>query len=62
MLIIGTLGFVESVNLLLKWVIERNITTVEINLEKTALETKVTFYLKGKAGEILPELYKTAFG
>jgi len=62
MFIIGTSGVVKPVNLLPQWAIERNITTVQINLNETALDTKVTFNLKGKAGEILPELYKMAFG
>ena len=62
MFIIGTSGFVEPVNLLPQLAIKRNITTVQINLDKTALDTKVSFNLKGKAGVILPELYKVAFG
>jgi NAD-dependent deacetylase len=61
MFIIGTSGFVAPVNLLPQRAIERNITTVQINLDETELDIKVTFDLKGKAGEILPELYKMAF-
>jgi hypothetical protein len=33
-----------------------------VNLTETDLDTKVTFDLKGKAGVVLPELYKMAFG
>ncbi|MDD5227413.1 MAG: NAD-dependent deacylase [Methylococcales bacterium] len=61
MLIVGTSGFVYPVANLPLLAIERNITTIQVNLTETDLDTKVTFDLKGKAGVILPELYKMAF-
>lgn len=62
MFIIGTSGSVQPVNQLPKLAFNRNITTVQINLTETPLDSEVTFNLKGKAGDILPELYKAAFG
>ncbi len=61
MFIVGTSGIVAPVNKLPKSAIERNITTVQINLTETNLDKEVSFDLKGKAGVILPELYKMAF-
>ena len=61
MLIVGTSGLVYPVANLPKLAIERNITTIQVNLTETDLDTEVTFDLKGKAGEILSELYKMAF-
>ena len=62
MFIIGTSSVVSPVNLLSKLAIEREITTVQINPTETVLDTEITFDLKGKAGDVLTELYNAAFG
>jgi NAD-dependent deacetylase len=62
MLIVGTSGLVYPAANLPMAAIRRKITTIQVNPTETDLDTKVTFDLKGKAGVLLPELYKMAFG
>jgi NAD-dependent deacetylase len=62
MLIVGTSGLVYPAANLPMVAIRRKITTIQVNPTETDLDTKVTFDLKGKAGVVLPELYKMAFG
>jgi NAD-dependent deacetylase len=62
MLIIGTSGMVYPAANLPMIAIKRKIITIQINPTNTDFDSIVTFDLKGKAGLVLPELYKMAFG
>jgi NAD-dependent deacetylase len=62
MLIIGTSGLVYPAANLPMIAIRRKITTIQINPTNTEFDMNVTFNVKEKAGEFLPELYKTTFG
>jgi NAD-dependent deacetylase len=62
MLIVGTSGLVYPAANLPMVAIRRNITTIQVNPTETDLDAKVTFDLNGKAGVVLPQLYKMAFG
>ena len=62
MLIVGTSGLVYPAANLPTVAIRRNITTIQVNPTETDLDNNVTFDLKGKAGVVLPKLYKMAFG
>ncbi len=58
---IGTSGVVQPAATLAYAARNRGAAIVEINLEPTPLTPKVNFSLRGKSGEILPELIRAAW-
>lgn len=59
---IGTSGVVQPAASLAHAARNRGAVVVEINAEPTPLTSKVSYYIEGKSGEILPELVKVAWG
>jgi NAD-dependent deacetylase len=56
---IGTSGVVQPAASLAYAARNRGAIVVEVNLEPTSLTPKVDYFLRGKSGEILPELVGT---
>jgi NAD-dependent deacetylase len=59
---IGTSGLVQPAAALAYAAKNRGALVVEVNAEETPLTPKVDYFLKGKSGEILPELVKAVWG
>jgi NAD-dependent deacetylase len=59
---IGTSGLVQPAAALPLMARQTGAATVEINLEETPLTPSVNYFLKGKSGEILPDLVKAVWG
>jgi NAD-dependent deacetylase len=59
---IGTSGVVQPAASLAHAARNRGAVVVEINAEPTPLTSKVSYYIEGKSGEILPELVKAVWG
>lgn len=59
---IGTSGVVQPAASLAHAARNRGAVVVEINAEPTPLTPKVSYYIEGKSGEILPELVKAVWG
>jgi len=59
---VGTSGFVYPAASLPYEALESGATVVEVNPEPTPLAPDAHFSLRGRAGEILPELVRAAFG
>jgi NAD-dependent deacetylase len=59
---IGTSGLVQPAASLAFSAKRRGATIIEINPEDTPLTSKADFSLKGKAGELLPQLIKAIWG
>jgi NAD-dependent deacetylase len=55
--IIGTSGQVSAPMQLALYAIQNGAISIEINPEESTITSKVRFYLKGKAGEILPKMW-----
>ena len=62
MLIIGTSGVIYPAASISDTAIQNKIDIIQINPEETDIDTLVTQNFRGKAGEILPLLFKAAFG
>lgn len=58
---IGTSGLVYPAALLPYMALEHGAVVIEINPTHTTLSSQATYILQGKAGEILPALFKTAW-
>ncbi|MCP2519629.1 NAD-dependent deacylase [Candidatus Aminicenantes bacterium AC-708-M15] len=58
MFVIGTSVIVQPAASLPYFALKEGASVVEINIEETLLTPHVNYFLKGKAGEILPELNK----
>jgi len=58
---IGTSGVVQPAASLAHAAHHRGAVVIEINAEPTPLTPKVNYFLKGKSGEILPELVKAVW-
>jgi NAD-dependent deacetylase len=59
---IGTSGSVQPAASLASTAAEQGAMVVEINLEPTPLSVRADFCLRGRAGEILPELVRVVWG
>lgn len=57
-LVIGTSALVQPAASLPIIAVESDIPVIEINLESTPLSAYMTVSIQGKAGEVLPEIYK----
>ena len=62
MLIIGTSGLVYPAATIPMIANNKGIKIIQIDPNETGFDSVATFNFKGKAGEVLPELYKAAFG
>jgi NAD-dependent deacetylase len=58
---IGTSAIVQPAASLPYRALERSATVIEINPDETSLTWQATFSLRGKAGEVLPELVKVVW-
>lgn len=58
--VIGTSGYISVPVQLAHFAISKGAFSIDINLEHSTLSDHVDVYLEGKAGEILPELWKMA--
>lgn len=58
---VGTSALVYPAASLMRRAIARRVTTVQINLAHTELDSRITFVLRGPAGSILPELVKCVY-
>jgi NAD-dependent deacetylase len=58
---IGTSGVVQPAAALAYSAKNRGAAVIEVNVERTPLTPKVNFALRGKSGEVLPELVKAAW-
>jgi NAD-dependent deacetylase len=56
-----TSGLVQSAASLAQLAGQRSAIVAEVNTKKTPLSTSVDYFLKGKSGEILPELVKAVW-
>ncbi|MEW6280265.1 MAG: NAD-dependent deacylase [Candidatus Eremiobacterota bacterium] len=61
LLAVGTSALVAPANMLPLLARSAGGTVIEVNLEPTPLTAQADFFLKGPAGEVLPELVRRAF-
>jgi NAD-dependent deacetylase len=59
---IGTSSLVQPAASLAQMARQRGAIVVEVNTEETSLTVSADYFLKGKSGEILPELVKEIWG